>query len=163
MSNNITIGRPYAKAIFSIAKRNNMLQEWDKLLSYLSIMINDENVVHFISNKTITHNEKTRTIIDFLQSYKILNNDIKSLFINFINVLSHYERLLYAKDIYFLYKKYMNLDLNRIVAVIKVACTITSYQKEQIINCLSKKFNKKVSALFEIDKKIVRWFFSKNW
>ena len=51
----ITIARPYAKAIFNIAKKNNKFDEWDNVLSYLSIITSDKNVVDLIKNKTIGH------------------------------------------------------------------------------------------------------------
>lgn len=158
MSGSITVARPYAKAVFDLAKNSNMLDDWDKLLSYLSIMISDENVVGFIKNRTISHAEKSRVIIDFLESRNFFSNNIQSFCVNFVNVLAYYGRLLCVKDIYCLYKQYMNLELGRIEAVVKVAFVISSSQKEHIIECLSKKFNKKVSALFEVDKDLLGGF-----
>jgi len=162
MSESITVARPYAKAVFDLAKNSDMLNEWDKLLSYLSIMMNDEDVIGFIKNRTISYNDKSRIIIDFLESRNFFSNNIQSLCVNFVNVLAYYGRLLCVNDIYFLYKQYMNLELGRIEAVVKIACTISSSQKEQIIDCLSKRFNKKVSALFEIDKDLLGGFFIKT-
>lgn len=162
MSENITIARPYAKAIFDIAKNSNTLNDWDKLLSYLSIMMNDSDVVFFIKNRTIGYSDKSSVIVDVLDFRTTFNKDIQLLCVNFVNVLSYYGRLLCMKDIYTLYKQYMNLELGRVEAVVKVASAITSVQKEQIIECLSKRFDKKVSALFEVDEGLLGGFWVKN-
>jgi len=162
MSENITIARPYAKAIFYIAKSNNMLNEWDKLLSYMSIMIDDEVVVNFVKNKTISHELKSNLIIDFIDFQNTFSKDIQKFCINFINSLSYYGRLLCIKDIYALYKNYVNIELGRIEAVIKVAYSINNIQKEEIINCLSKRFDKKISALFEVDEGLLGGFWVKT-
>jgi len=162
MSENITIARPYAKAIFDIAKNSNMLNDWDKLLSYLSIMMNDSGIVYFIKNRTIGYADKSCVIVDFLDFRETFNKDIQVLCSNFISVLSYYGRLLCVKDIYTLYKQYMNLELGRVETVVKVAYAINSTQKEQIIDCLSKRFDKKVSALFEVDEELLGGFLVKN-
>lgn len=162
MSENITIARPYAKAIFDIAKSGNMLTEWDKLLSYLSIMISDEIVIYFIKNKTISHELKSNLIIEVIDFQNTFSKDIQSFCINFISSLSYYGRLLCIKDIYALYKNYVNIELGRVEALVKVACSINNVQKEDIINCLSNKFNKKISALFEVDENLLGGFWVKT-
>lgn len=158
MADSITIARPYAKAVFDLAKQNNMLDKWEALLACLSMMTNHNTVVHFIKNRTMSYNVKSRVIIDCLKSNKFFDSSNQSLFSNFINILAYYERLLCVKDIYFLYKQYMNLELGCIEATVTAACTINSTQKDQIIDCLSKRFNKKISALFETDKGLLGGF-----
>jgi len=158
MSEYITIARPYARAIFDIAKKNDALNEWDKLLSYLSIMTSDHTVISFIKNRTIDCNDKARVIVDFLDLHDSFDKNVLNLFSNFINVLSYYGRLLCIRDIYDMYKQYMNVELGRIDAIVKVAYTLNSSQKEHIINCLAKRFDKKVSALFEIDEGLLGGF-----
>jgi len=162
MAENITIARPYAKAVFHIAKNANMLNEWDKFLSYLSIMINDEVVVSFIKNKTISYDIKSNLIIEFIDFENTFSKDIQNLCVNFINSLSYYGRLLCVKDIYALYKNYVNIELGRIEVVIKVASTISNIQKDEIIICLANRFNKKISAFFEVDENLLGGFLIKT-
>lgn len=160
MSDSITVSRPYAKAVFSIAKKNGCLDEWNNLLYSLSVIIDDYKIMHFIKNKTISYDSKSAFIIDFLISLKILD-DNKNIYVNFINVLSYYNRLLCIKNIYILYKQYMNFELKCIEATVKTACMINSAQKEKIISFLAKKFNKKISASFSVDKDLFGGFLVK--
>ena len=158
MAENITIARPYAKAVFDLAKNGNVLDDWDKFLSYLSIVVDQEVVILFVKNKTISYSDKAKTIIEFLDSLNLISSNIQALCINFVNQLSYYGRLLCVKDLYALYKQYMNLELGRVEAVVKVAYIINNSQKDSIVECLAKRFNKKVSALFETDESLLGGF-----
>jgi len=157
----ITIARPYAKAIFYLAKKTNSLDDWNSFLDILSSTFSDTSVASLIKNRTINYSDKASIIINFFDFTSILNNDAKLYFSNMINVLAYYNRLLCIKDIYFLYKQYMNLELNCIDALVRVPFGINSNQKDDIINCLSKKFDKKVSAVFEVDEFLLGGFLVK--
>ena len=74
MSVSTTIARPYARAIFDIAKNNNAFDEWDNVLSYLSDVIDDKNAIDFIKNKTIGHDNKALLINNILDSKNEFNN-----------------------------------------------------------------------------------------
>ena len=75
---------------------------------------------------------------------------------------AYYGRLLCIKDIYALYKNYVNIELGRIEVVIKVASAISNIQKDEIINCLANKFDKKISAFFEVDESLLGGFLVKT-
>ena len=158
MSESITIARPYARVVLEVAKKDNMLNEWNVFLSKLSIVIRNDDVIHFLKNRTISGVEKSDVIIDFLKSQKIFNYNIQILCLNFINMLSYYGRLLYIYDIYKLYRKYMNFELRRIEGVVKLAYTVDNSQKEHIMKCLSERFKKNVSLLFKIDNSLLGGF-----
>lgn len=161
MSLSTTIARPYAKAIFSIAKNTNTFDEWDNILSYLSLVIEDINGIAFIKNKTITQNEKIQGLLNFLISADILNDNTKVMCNNFLKILAYYNRLLNIKNIKNLYIKYVNIELNKLDAKIELATQITNDQKNEIISCIATKFNKKVSATFEINESLLGGFLIK--
>lgn len=158
MSDNITIARPYAKAVFDLAKNTGTLEDWDIFLSHFSNAISESTVVFFIKNKTISYSDKSQVIVNFLKSCKFFGCNGQNFFINFVSVLAYYGRLLCVKDIYFLYKQYMHLELGCIEVSVSTAYSVNSLQKEQIVSSLSKKFNKKVSIFFELDKNLLGGF-----
>lgn len=162
MSENMTIARPYAKAIFSLAKNSKTLDEWSNFLSYLSVITNEISIISFIKNKTIYHTEKSKNIFKLLDSCNVINENIKEKCKNFIDLLSCYGRLLCVKDIIFLYRQYVNVELNRIETIIKTAYLLNNNQKDQIVNSLSKKFDKNVLASFEINEEILGGFIVKT-
>lgn len=162
MSEYITIARPYAKAVFDLAKNSNSLEEWDSFLSYLSSIVNDSSIISIIKNRTINYNDKSRMIISFFDNFDTtLDKKIIKHFNDFIYVLAYYGRLLCIRDIYNVYKQYMNQELGCIDAVIKVSCVISSYQKDDIVNSLAKRLEKKVNALFEVEENLLGGFLIK--
>lgn len=159
MSEYITIARPYAKAVFDFAKDTKSLEEWDFFLNYLSNIINDSSIVSIIKNRTINYNDKSRMIISFFDNFDTtLDKKISTYFNNFVNILAYYGRLLCIHDVYFVYKQYMNQELGCVDAIVKVPCAINNYQKDDIINSLAKRFDKKVNALFEVEENLLGGF-----
>lgn len=161
MSVSTTIARPYAKAIFNIAKHKSEFDEWDNILSYLSLIAENKNGIFFIKNKTIGHEKKAQIINDILISKNILNDNIKILLNNFIKTLAYYNRLIYVKDIKDIYIKYVNIYLSKIEAHIEIANNITQELKDEILKCLTKKFNKEISAVFQINESLIGGFLIK--
>lgn len=161
MSVSTTIARPYARAIFDIAKNNNTFDEWDKILSYLSNITEDKNIIDFIKNKTISHDHKAFMLNDILNLTQLFEVDIKKLCNNFIKTLAYYNRLLYISEIKNLYTKHVNAQLGKLEAFIEVAFQINNNQKDEIILCLSNKFDKKVSALFKLNEALLGGFLIK--
>ena len=161
MSENMAIARPYAKAIFHVATNNNLLDEWDKILSFLSIFVSDNLFNKFLCDKTIFQDEKVDIVLGLLKSCDCYSDDFGSKIDNFIKVLSLHGRLMYVKDIYFLYRSYMNAKLERVEAVIKVAYPLGNEQKEHIVAYLSKCFNKQILASFVVDDGLLGGFLVK--
>ncbi len=161
MSASTTIARPYARAIFDIAKNNNTFDEWDNVLSYLSFIIEDKNANDFVKNKTIGYENKALMINNILDAKSEINNNIKNLSQNFIKVLAYHGRLLYIKEIKDIYIKHVNIKLDKLETSIELATLITNEQKDEIIMSLSNKFNKKVSAIFKTNEKLLGGFLIK--
>lgn len=161
MSEYITIARPYAKAIFYMAKEDETLEDWQNFLKFVADIMDDSSIISYMKNRTISHSDKSGMIINILDSNLTLEKTGKK-FINFINVLSYYGRFLCVKDIHVLYKHYMNIELGCVDAIVKVPCLIDSYQKDNIINSLAKRFDKKVSALFEVEENLLGGFWVKT-
>lgn len=161
MSASTTIARPYARAIFDIAKNNNTFDEWDKILSYLSCITEDRNIIDFIKNKTIGHDRKSQMINDLLNFTNVFEFNTKILCNNLIKTLAYYNRLLYVSEITKLYIKHVNTQLGKLEALISLASQISNEQKDEIIVCLSNKFGKKISALFNVNEALLGGFLIK--
>jgi len=161
MSENITISRPYAKAIFHVASNDNLLDEWDNVLSSLSKLVDDKSLNKFLCNRFIKENVKVDIIIQLLKSVCLYTDILDKKIDNFVKVLSLHGRLSCIKGIYFLYKFYMNAKLERVEAVISVAYPLNNNQKEHIVTYLSKRFSKQVLASFVVDDGLLGGFLVK--
>jgi F-type H+-transporting ATPase subunit delta len=162
MSEYVTVARPYAKAVFEVAKNTNSFKEWENVLADLNVVLDNSVVINFVKNRTVNLENKLFFITDLIFELRSLDNNMKKNFSNFIKTLVYYNRLLSIRDIYLLYKDYVNIELDRIDVVVKIAYDLSSNQKTDIINSLSKRFNKSVSALFEFDDNLLGGFLVKN-
>ncbi|HFL8819329.1 MAG TPA: F0F1 ATP synthase subunit delta [Candidatus Azoamicus sp. OHIO2] len=158
MSVSTTIARPYARAIFDIAKNNNSFDEWDNLLSYLSCILENKNINDFIKNKTICHDDKALLINNLLNLKQSFNVTTQVLCNSFVKALAYYNRLLYLNEIKNLYVKHVNTYLGKLEALIEIASNISNETKNEIIICLANKFEKKISALFNINEVLLGGF-----
>ena len=67
MSELLTTARPYAKALFKTAKEQNTLDDYQAMLSNLSIAINVKEVRTLLSNDSLDNKYKADVLVDVLK------------------------------------------------------------------------------------------------
>ncbi len=144
-----TIARPYAQAVFDLAKEQSQLQAWSDTLSLLSHVVEDEAVKSVINDSKLLDTDKEKLILDICK--KNINKEGE----NFVKLLIENKRLLILP---FISKAFENLKANEegsVTANIVVATKITKKETDEIIKNLEKKLNKKIEATVEIDQSIL--------
>lgn len=144
-----TIARPYAQAVFDLAKEQKQLQAWSETLSLLSQVVDDEAVKSVINDSKLLDTDKEKLILDICK--KNINKEGE----NFVKLLIENKRLLILP---FISKAFENLKANEegsVTANIVVATKITKKETDEIIKNLEKKLNKKIEATVEIDQSIL--------
>ena len=144
-----TIARPYAQAVFDLAKEQKQLQAWSETLSLLSHVVDDEAVKSVINDSKTLDADKEKLLLDICK--KNINKEGE----NFIKLLIENKRLLILP---FISKAFENLKANEegsVTANIVVATKITKKETDEIIKNLEKKLSKKIEATVEIDQSIL--------
>jgi len=144
-----TIARPYAQAVFDLAKEQSQLQVWSDTLSLLSHVVEDEAVKSVINDSKLLDTDKEKLILDICK--KNINKEGE----NFVKLLIENKRLLILP---FISETFENLKANEegsVTANILVATKITKKETDEIIKNLEKKLNKKIEATVEIDQSIL--------
>ena len=144
-----TIARPYAQAVFDLAKEQSQLQVWSDTLSLLSHVVEDEAVKSVINDSKLLDTDKEKLILDICK--KNINKEGE----NFVKLLIENKRLLILP---FISETFENLKANEegsVTANIVVATKITKKETDEIIKNLEKKLNKKIEATVEIDQSIL--------
>ena len=124
MSELLTTARPYAKALFKTAKDQNSLDEYFKILSDLSMVVNQKEVKNLLLNDSFDNKEKVKILSE------IMKDSANENFVRFINLL---------------------IENNRLIAKINTAYELSNEQLESIKAALEKRFNKKVVVEQNID------------
>jgi len=88
-----TIARPYATAIFNLAKENKSLSDWSNMLSLLSNVVSDSQIKDFIADSKVLDSDREKVIL------KICKDKIDKSVENLIKLLIENKRLLVLPEI----------------------------------------------------------------
>ncbi|QQG46805.1 MAG: F0F1 ATP synthase subunit delta [Candidatus Azosocius agrarius] len=148
MSEKMTIGRPYAKAVFLLAKTVKNYTSWAELLSFLCKFISDKSVIELVKNPMMSVEHKSNFIINFL------DNELDAMQINFIRLLSKHKRLLYINEISELFNAYLEEEQGILRLEVISASGIGKEGRDRLTSVLSKKFDKSVSIKFRVEAEL---------
>ena len=144
-----TIARPYAVAIFSLAKEEKTLSEWSDMLSLMSEIIKNEDINSFINDSKVLDSDREKLIL------KICEDKINASGQNLIKLLVEYKRLLILSQITLLFEELKDKDEGVIEAEIIMADQPDKKMVENLLKSLEKRFNKKIEGKVVIDRSIV--------
>ena len=144
-----TIARPYAVAIFNLAKEEKTLSEWSDMLSLMSEIIKNEDINSFINDSKVLDTDREKLILN------ICGDKINASGQNLIKLLVEYKRLSILSEITLLFEELKDKDEGVIEAEIIMADQPDKKMVENLLKSLEKRFNKKIEGRVVIDKSIV--------
>ena len=133
-----TIARPYAVAIFNLAKEEKSLSDWSDMLSLISNIVENEDVNSFIHDSKVLDADKEKLILN------ICGDKIDSAGKNLIKLLVEYKRLLILSEITLLFEELKDKDEGVIEAEIIMVDQPDKKMVENLLQSLEKRFNKKI-------------------
>ena len=144
-----TIARPYAVAIFNLAKEENALSEWSDMLSFMSGVVENKAINSFVLDSKVLDTDREELILN------VCGDKINSSGKNLIKLLVEYKRLLILTKITLLFEELKAKDEGVIEAEIIMADQPDKKMVENLLISLEKRFNKKIEGKVVIDKSIV--------
>ena len=144
-----TIARPYAVAIFNLAKEENTLSEWSDMLSFMSGVVENKAINSFVLDSKVLDTDREQLILN------ICGDKINSSGKNLIKLLVEYKRLLILTKITLLFEELKAKDEGVIEAEIIMADQPDKKMVENLLISLEKRFNKKIEGKVVIDRSIV--------
>ena len=144
-----TIARPYAVAIFNLAKEENALSEWSDMLSLMSGVVENKAINSFVLDSKVLDTDREELILN------ICGDKINSSGKNLIKLLVEYKRLLILTEITLLFEELKAKDEGVMEAEIIMADQPDKKMVENLLISLEKRFNKKIEGKVVIDKSIV--------
>ena len=149
MAEAVTIARPYAVAVFRLAKEKNALAKWSEMLALTSALAADVQM---------------RTIIE---DPKLASADVERMFLsvcgdkldvsgqNMVKLLVEYGRLALLPEIAALFEEQKAQDEGTLDAEITAAAKLDVAQVKTLVAQLQAKFGKKVEATVNVDPEII--------
>ena len=144
-----TIARPYAVAIFNLAKEEKTLSEWSDMLSLMSGIIKNEDINSFINDTKVLDTDREKLILN------ICGDKINASGQNLIKLLVEYKRLSILSEITLLFEELKAKDEGVIEAEIIMADQPDKKMVANLLKSLEKRFNKKIEGKVVIDKSII--------
>ena len=145
MTEKITIARPYAKAIFAVAKKGRKVEKIQQELFLLTKMLEQERVVDFIDNYLLPPEEKAQAF------EKCFGDVLSQETIGFIRILTNVSRLRLIKQVHELFVDYRR-NANGIIAVDVIsAYKFSASGKKEFDSIMHKLFNLKIESTYSTD------------
>lgn len=144
-----TVARPYSTGIFSLAKETKTLAEWSEILHLMATVINNKDMLAFVSDPKIVDEEKEKLLID------LMGKGLSKEGINLVKLLIENKRLGIVATISKMFDELKDIDQGTIEADLVFASKPSKEEVDELIKSLEKKFKKKIEANVKVDEDII--------
>ena len=149
MAETITIARPYAEAAFKLARENDSLGPWSRMLELLDAVVRDEHITRRIGNPNVTGGQLESLLLG------ICGERLDGAGRNFVQLLVQNNRLPVVPEIRALYEQ-LKLEHEGILeAQIQSAFEIDDAQVAQLVAKLENRYQRKVRARVSVDPRLI--------
>ena len=149
MAERVTIARPYAKAVFAMAREARRLPQWSQALGVAAAVAADERVKPLFGNPKVTAEQ----LVEFISGIggDLFDADMR----RFLAVLAANRRLGLLPEIEQLYQK-MRAEYERVLDVtLSSAIELSAEQRERFSAALRKRFDRDVRLHTRIDPSLL--------
>jgi F-type H+-transporting ATPase subunit delta len=149
MAELVTIARPYAEALFKLAREKSNLPGWTEMLALLEAVVSDDRVRSCIGDPNLDARQLESLILG------VVGDRLDGFGRNLVQVLIHNGRLELVPEIRSLYEE-LRREQERIVeATIVSALPVSDEQVNELVARLEARYQRKVTARVEIDAQLI--------
>lgn len=155
MALQLTLARPYAKAIFADAKETRQLAMWSSMLNAFAKIIKNKQIAQLIINPQISNKDIKGLLLDLIQTIQAEAHSLKGKIDHFLQLLIDEKRLTTLPDIALLYHRLLNDYCGVVEAEVICAFPLSAEHREQIKSKLEKRFSSKIKLKVTEDKSLL--------
>ena len=148
MTDSITYSRPYAEAAYKIASESKSIPMWNDNLMTLSGIIVDMEVKAIIASPKIDSDQTLNFLVSFLPQKD-------ESFSNFLSIMIANKKVYFLDEVYKLFNDMVLEDKNTTIAEVETAFALSDIQKNDIVNSLTKKYDKKIQIHEVINERLL--------
>lgn len=144
-----TIARPYAEAVFELARDRGELEQWDQTLSLLARIATDEEMERLLGDPRISEDHMAKVFREVAggQLGKEADRFLDTLFAN--------DRVAYLPDILEIFRELRREAEGEIHAVVTSAVPLSEEQEATVIARLKERFGQQVTLETEVDESLL--------
>jgi F-type H+-transporting ATPase subunit delta len=158
MAEKNTIARPYAEAIFAVARDNNTLGELSEALNTAGALMEDGRVAEFLGTPTLTDARR----LEFLQGLFAEAMGKGTVLAggsqhgtNFLKLLIENDRIDVLPEIAQHFDDLKDAVENTIDVTVRSASALSDADRREYVTALEKRFGRKVELSTEIDEDLI--------
>lgn len=149
MTEPVTIARPYAEAVFRLAREEDDLGGWSRMLAVLEALVTDPHVRACIGDPNVNAQQLEGLLLG------VAGDTLHGAGRNFVQVLVTNDRLGLLPDIRALYEELRREHEGILEARIISALPVDEDQLTELVARLEAKYRRKVSAEVEVDPRLI--------
>ncbi len=149
MAERLTLARPYADAVFKLAKEQKRLGEWFELLSLLAAVLGDERIVRVVINPEVEDDRVLALLRD------ICGSKLDEQGENLVRMLIANDRLRLMPEIHSLYEDLKQEAEAAIDVEVTSAYPLDSSQEKILADSLNRKLGRDVNLTVSEDKSLI--------
>ncbi len=149
MAEIVTIARPYAEAVFRLAKEKGALSEWSERLGYLAAVIQDNQMQACIHDPSIPPKQIESLL------FSVCGDRLGEMGKNFVQALVHNGRLPVLPQISELFEEMKAAEGGLLEARVTSAYPLSKAQLADLVDGLEGKFKKKIEATADVDPELI--------
>lgn len=149
MAEKSTIARPYAQAVFELAKGSGDYKQWSNILQLAALIVVDPMMGKYIDNPHVSKETLSKLLID------VFGNQIHENGKNFLQVLVDNKRLAVLPEIAAIYEQLRAEAEKRIDAEVISAFPLSDAQKQNITAGLKKRLGREINLIAKVDASLI--------
>lgn len=149
MAESVTIARPYAQAVFRLARETGKLSLWSERLGRLSAIVVDPEMARIVGNPRFSAGQVTELFISLFSEEK--DQDLAK----FVGLLAENERLSVLPDIRDIYEQLKSADEGIREAEITSAFPLDDAQLDNLMKELEAHFATRLEPRVRIDARLI--------
>ena len=144
-----TIARPYAQAVFELARESGNTAEWSGVLDLLQRIVADEQMQLLLNNPKVSHQQLQNLVIE------IAADNFSQQAKNFVKVLVSAARLQFAPQIAQLFEAMRANAEGTVDVEVSSAYALDQAQQDAIAKGISARLGKKVHISTTVDEALI--------
>ena len=150
MADFTTAARPYAKAVFEIARDSGKFDDWSTRLAALGAIVGHPEMQERLDAPNLTQDDAAKMVETVASDY-VNDNDSR----NFIKLLAENNRMKLLGDISGIYEELRAEAEGEIEANVVSAFELTDTQRDTMAQALSKRLDRKVRIVSTVDESLI--------
>ena len=149
MAEKITIARPYAQAIFDLAKEQGELSRWSDMLTLATSVASNEEMANVVDNPDLTREQVGDLFVD------VCGDGLSDTGKNMVRLLAENDRILFLPEIFALFEEARATEEGTVTAEVISATELSQAQRKSIIAALNTRLEREVSLECRVDSSLL--------